>query len=64
MEKNRKETAIKKLQSELREEKMAEIMRRREITKVRKQAAEERRRIEEDKAKVEKLKQSRHFKPY
>lgn len=47
-----KNKAIKKLQTELREEKQAELDRRREITKERRKAAEERRRLEEDKAKV------------
>lgn len=71
MEKTKKEKAIKKLQTELKEEKLAEKQRysffsrrkvlcsigviwnrRREITLERKKAAEERRRLEEDKAKV------------
>ncbi|KAI0961844.1 hypothetical protein AcW1_000817 [Taiwanofungus camphoratus] len=52
MQKTVKEKAIKMLQTELREEKKAEITRRREITLERKKAAEERRRLEEDKAKM------------
>lgn len=47
-----KDASIKKLEAELREEKAAEIRRRREITKERKNAAEERQRLEEDKVKV------------
>ncbi|KAF7985305.1 hypothetical protein HWV62_6477 [Athelia sp. TMB] len=52
MEKTKKEHAIKKLQAEMREEKQAELTRKREVTLERKKAAEERRRIEEEKAKV------------
>ncbi|KAL6310047.1 hypothetical protein BKA93DRAFT_182053 [Sparassis latifolia] len=52
MEKTKKAHAIKKLQTELREEKMAEVSRRKEITLERKKAAEERRRLEEEKANV------------
>ncbi|CAL1695342.1 unnamed protein product [Somion occarium] len=52
MEKTKKEKAIKALQTELKEEKQAEIKRRKEITLERKKAAEERRRLEEDKAKM------------
>ncbi|PCH33840.1 hypothetical protein WOLCODRAFT_63927 [Wolfiporia cocos MD-104 SS10] len=52
MQKTEKEKAIKKLQAELKEEKVAERNRRREITLERKKAAEERRRLEEDKAKM------------
>jgi rRNA-processing protein CGR1 len=47
-----REKAIKKLQTELKEEKQAEITRRREITRERKEAVQERLRLEEDKAKV------------
>ncbi|KAJ3548327.1 hypothetical protein NMY22_g1308 [Coprinellus aureogranulatus] len=50
MEKTQKEQAIKKLQAELKEEKQAEIQRRKEITLERKKIAEEKRRIEEAKA--------------
>ncbi|KAH8102503.1 hypothetical protein BXZ70DRAFT_928764 [Cristinia sonorae] len=52
MEKTKKEKAIKQLQTELKEEKQAEIARRREITLERKRAAEEKRRLEEDRAKM------------
>jgi len=52
MEKTQKAKAIKKLQDELREEKQAEITRRKEITLERRKAAEERKRLEEDKAKM------------
>ncbi|KAJ6621596.1 hypothetical protein B0H10DRAFT_2016573 [Mycena sp. CBHHK59/15] len=52
MEKTKKAQAIKKLQAELKDEKQAEATRRREITKARKHAAEERRRLEEDKLKM------------
>ncbi|OBZ78741.1 hypothetical protein A0H81_00873 [Grifola frondosa] len=52
MEKTKKEQAIKKLQAELRDEKQAEITRRKEITLERKKAAEERQRLEEAKAKL------------
>ncbi|KAI0715293.1 hypothetical protein C8Q76DRAFT_730197 [Earliella scabrosa] len=52
MEKTKKEQAIKKLQVELKDEKRAEIQRRKEITTERKKAAEERRRLEEEKAKM------------
>ncbi|GJE85751.1 similar to rRNA-processing protein cgrA [Phanerochaete sordida] len=52
MQKTQKEKAIKKLQTELKEEKEAEKQRRREITLERKKAAEERRRLEEEKAKM------------
>jgi len=52
MEKTQKEKSIKKLQVELREEKHAEITRRKEITIERRKAAEERKRLEEDKAKM------------
>ncbi|KAG6878637.1 hypothetical protein C0993_001160 [Termitomyces sp. T159_Od127] len=44
--------ATKKLEAELKEEKQAEIQRRRQITQERKKAAEERQRLEEDKAKM------------
>lgn len=52
MEKEKKVRAIKMLQAELKEEKLAEIQRRREVTRERKRAAEERKRVEEEKAKV------------
>ncbi|KAH7928482.1 hypothetical protein BV22DRAFT_1126459 [Leucogyrophana mollusca] len=52
MEKTKKDQAIKKLETELKEEKVAEKQRRREVTLERKKAAEERRRLEEDKAKM------------
>ncbi|KAF8846253.1 hypothetical protein BDN67DRAFT_1064732 [Paxillus ammoniavirescens] len=52
MEKTTREQAIKKLQTELKEDKQAEKQRRREITLERKTAAEQRRRLEEDKAKM------------
>ncbi|KAI0734586.1 Cgr1 family-domain-containing protein [Fomitopsis betulina] len=52
MQKAQKEKAIKKLQTELSEEKRADKERRRQITTERKKAAEERRRLEEDKAKM------------
>ena len=52
MERTKKEAAVKKLQEELREEKRAELQRRRDITQERKKAAEEKMRLEEDKAKV------------
>ncbi|PIL31649.1 hypothetical protein GSI_06351 [Ganoderma sinense ZZ0214-1] len=52
MQKVKKEQAIKKLQAELKDEKLAEIQRRKEITLERKKAAEERRRLEEEKAKM------------
>ncbi|OAX44375.1 hypothetical protein K503DRAFT_729364 [Rhizopogon vinicolor AM-OR11-026] len=52
MEKTTKHTAVKKLETELKQEKHAEKQRRREITLERKKAAEERLRLEEDKAKM------------
>ncbi len=52
LHKKSKEASIKKLEAELKEEKVAEIKRRREVTQERKRAAEERQRLEEDKAKV------------
>ena len=52
MEKTKKARAIKMLQVELKEEKQAEVQRRRQITQERKRAAEEKKRIEEEKAKV------------
>ncbi|KAG5718796.1 hypothetical protein E4T56_gene2622 [Termitomyces sp. T112] len=52
MRKTQQALAIKKLESELKEEKQAEIQRRRQITQERKKAAEERQRLEEDKAKM------------
>ncbi|KAJ7076573.1 hypothetical protein B0H15DRAFT_790404 [Mycena belliarum] len=47
-----KAQAIKKVEAELRADKQADITRRREITLARKKAADERRRLEEDKAKM------------
>ncbi|KAF5384928.1 hypothetical protein D9615_001407 [Tricholomella constricta] len=52
MRKTQQALAIKKLQTELREEKQAEIQRRRQVTHERKKAAEERQRLEEAKAKM------------
>ena len=52
MQKTERARAIKKLQAELKDEKQSEIQRRRQITKERKQAAAEKRNIQEDKAKV------------
>jgi len=52
LHKKSKEASIKKLEAELKEEKVAEIKRRREVTQERKRAAEERQRLEEDKAKM------------
>ncbi|KAJ7492756.1 hypothetical protein FB451DRAFT_1219488 [Mycena latifolia] len=48
----KKAQAIKKLETELKDEKQADVARRREITQARKKAAEDRRRLEEDKAKM------------
>ncbi|KAF7320294.1 rRNA-processing protein [Mycena kentingensis (nom. inval.)] len=47
-----KQAAIKKLETELRDEKQAERTRRIEAIKTRRKAAEERARLEEDKAKM------------
>jgi len=52
MEKEKKARAIKMLQAELKDEKQADMQRRREITRERKRAADERRRVEEEKTKV------------
>lgn len=52
MEKTKRAEAVKKLEKELKEEKHAEMKRRREVTMERKKAAEERERIEADKANV------------
>ncbi|KAI0694875.1 hypothetical protein BC835DRAFT_1348536 [Cytidiella melzeri] len=52
IQKTQKEKATKQVHAELKEEKQAEIKRRKEITLERKKAAEERRRLEEDKAKM------------
>ncbi|KAK0464957.1 Cgr1 family-domain-containing protein [Desarmillaria tabescens] len=52
MEKAKKAMSIKKLEKELKEEKQAEITRRKEITSERRKAAEEKRRLEEEKAKM------------
>ncbi|KAG9314255.1 hypothetical protein JVU11DRAFT_5043 [Chiua virens] len=50
MEKTKCEHAVKKLESELKQEKQAEKQRKREITLQRQRAAEERRRLEQEKA--------------
>nr|GAT44073.1 predicted protein [Mycena chlorophos] len=52
MEQTNKLAAIKKLETELKEEKLAERTRRIETIKARRKAAEERKRLEEDKAKL------------
>ena len=52
MQKTEKARAIKKLQADLRDEKQSEIHRRRQITKERNQAIAERRRLEDESAKV------------
>jgi hypothetical protein len=52
MQKTKKDQAIKKLQSELKDEKQAEITARRETIIQRRKATEERKRLEENKAKV------------
>jgi len=52
MAKTTKARAIKKLQVELKEEKQAEIQRRREVIQERRKAAEERKRAEELKAQL------------
>ncbi|KAF9475623.1 hypothetical protein BDN70DRAFT_996291 [Pholiota conissans] len=52
MQKTQKALAIKKLQTELREEKQAELQRRRDITLERRQRAEEKNRLEEAKAQM------------
>lgn len=52
MAREQKAAAIKKLQTELKEEKQAEITLRRDTIQARKKAQEERRRLEEEKAKV------------
>ncbi|KAI5123558.1 hypothetical protein M0805_003377 [Coniferiporia weirii] len=52
MKEKKKKDAMKKLETELKEEKQAELKRRKEITQERKKAAEERQRLEEDKAKM------------
>ncbi|TFY83515.1 hypothetical protein EWM64_g504 [Hericium alpestre] len=52
MEATKKEQAIKKLQAQLKEEKAAEIKRRREVTLEHKKATEERQRAEEMMAKL------------
>jgi len=59
MEKTKRESAIKKLENELKEEKQAEFTRRREVTLERKKAMEERSRIEEAKAKMGQRKAAR-----
>ncbi|KAI6008330.1 hypothetical protein F5J12DRAFT_72813 [Pisolithus orientalis] len=60
MERNKRGKAIKKLENELKEERRAELQRRREITTERKKAAEERCRLEEEKAKMSARKAARH----
>ena len=52
MEQTKRAAAVKKLEQELKDEKAAEIKRRREVTLERKKLAEERQRLEMDKAKV------------
>ncbi|KIY66166.1 hypothetical protein CYLTODRAFT_378168 [Cylindrobasidium torrendii FP15055 ss-10] len=52
MQKTKVAQAIKKVELELKEEKQAEITRRKEVTIERKKAAEDRRRLEEEKAKM------------
>jgi rRNA-processing protein CGR1 len=52
MQKTERARAIKKLQAELKDEKLSEIQRRRQITKERKQAAAEKKNIQDEKAKV------------
>ncbi|KJA29289.1 hypothetical protein HYPSUDRAFT_154260 [Hypholoma sublateritium FD-334 SS-4] len=52
MKKTQKALAIKKLETELKEEKQAEFQRRREITLERKHHADEKRRLEEAKAQM------------
>ncbi|KAF8213190.1 hypothetical protein K438DRAFT_1803534 [Mycena galopus ATCC 62051] len=52
MNQTKKAQAIKKLERELKDEKQAEATRRREITMARRKAAEERVRLEEDRAKM------------
>jgi rRNA-processing protein CGR1 len=55
MDMTKKAHAIKKLQREMKEEKKAEIVRKKQITLERKKAAEERQRLEEAKAQVRKI---------
>ncbi|KAJ3721540.1 hypothetical protein C8R42DRAFT_721124 [Lentinula raphanica] len=52
MEQTKKALAIKKLEKEMKDEKTAEVTRRREVTLERRRVAEEKRRLEEDKAKM------------
>jgi rRNA-processing protein CGR1 len=52
MQKTERARAIRKLQDELKDEKQSEIQRRRQITKDRKQAAAEKKSIQDEKAKV------------
>ncbi|KAJ4485982.1 hypothetical protein J3R30DRAFT_1431367 [Lentinula aciculospora] len=59
MEQTKKALAIKKLEKELKDEKVAETTRRREVTLARRTAAEEKRRLEEDKAKMSARKAAR-----
>ncbi|KAF8584991.1 hypothetical protein K439DRAFT_1410559 [Ramaria rubella] len=59
MEKTKREDSVKKLQKELKEEKTAEITRRKAITAERKKAALERQQFEEMKAKMSAKKAAR-----
>ncbi|KAJ3790854.1 hypothetical protein GGU11DRAFT_4268 [Lentinula aff. detonsa] len=52
MEQTKRSLAIKKLETEMKDEKLAEATRRREVTQERRKAAEEKRRLEEDQAKM------------
>ncbi|KAJ3849585.1 hypothetical protein EV368DRAFT_67324 [Lentinula lateritia] len=52
MEQTKRSLAIKKVEKELKDEKVAEVTRRREVTLERRRAAEEKHRLEEDKAKA------------
>lgn len=61
MQKTEKARAIKKLQAELRDEKQSEIQRRRQMMKGRTQAIAERRRLEDERAKVRVLSHQQTF---
>jgi len=52
MDATKKALAIKKLEKEMKDEKIAEATRRKEVTLERRKAAEEKRRLEEDQAKM------------
>ncbi|KAJ4499495.1 hypothetical protein C8R41DRAFT_814211 [Lentinula lateritia] len=52
MEQTKRSLAIKKVEKELKDEKVAEVTRRREVTLERRRVAEEKHRLEEDKAKM------------